>query len=111
MKKSYVSFLGAVAALAVFASCGSTPKAPATEVEEPVEKEVKTPKKQNTYIVAKRKEDDKWEVKISGSDRAIKLFKTKAEAVAYVKDLSERTGRGIVAKASKGAKKGKFQSI
>ena len=37
MKKSYVSFLGAVAALAVFASCGSTPKAPATEVEEPVE--------------------------------------------------------------------------
>lgn len=35
MKKSYVSFLGAVAALAVFASCGSTPKAPATEVEEP----------------------------------------------------------------------------
>lgn len=37
LKKSYVSFLGAVAALAVFASCGSTPKAPATEVEEPVE--------------------------------------------------------------------------
>ena len=86
-------------------------KAKAVEVEEPVEKEVKTPKKQNTYIVAKRKEDDKWEVKISGSDRAIKLFKTKAEAVAYVKDLSERTGRGIVAKASKGAKKGKCQSI
>ena len=35
-------------------------KAKAVEVEEPVEKEVKTPKKQNTYIVAKRKEDDKW---------------------------------------------------
>lgn len=37
MKKKYVYFLSAAASLALFVSCGSTPKAPETTVEEVVE--------------------------------------------------------------------------
>jgi len=63
--------------------------------------------KKNTYMVNKR-EDGKWQVKIIGSDRAIKLFSTKAEALDYTKTMAGNTEKGIVFKPSKGANKGKF---
>ena len=40
--------------------------------------------------------DGKWEVKIGGSDRAIKLFDTQQQALDYAKKLSGNTERGIV---------------
>lgn len=65
-------------------------------------------RKDSSYIVQKRAEDERWEVKVKGSDRAIKLFKTKAEAMEFVKVRAANNDRGFVTRASKGAKKGKF---
>jgi hypothetical protein len=52
------------------------------------------------YHVKKHKTDGeydgKWEVKIGGSDRAIKLFDTQQQALDYAKKLSGNTDRGIV---------------
>ena len=39
------------------------------------------------YHVAKRP-DGKWQVKFAGGEKAIKLFDTQAEAIAYAKKLA-----------------------
>ncbi len=62
-----------------------------------------------SYIVQKRKEDSKWEVIVKGGKKAIKLFDTKAEALAFTKERAERNDRSLVTRASKGAHSGKFQ--
>ena len=36
------------------------------------------------YHVVKRKEDNKWTVKLEGSDKVIKLFDTKDDSMVYV---------------------------
>lgn len=41
------------------------------------------------YHITKRKEDGKWQVKFGGGEKAIKLFDTQAEAIAYAKKLAE----------------------
>lgn len=61
------------------------------------------------YHVSKRKEDNKWQVFIRGSDKVIKLFSTKVEAEEYVKKMAENQGATYVTHASKGAHKGKMQ--
>jgi hypothetical protein len=61
------------------------------------------------YHVSKRKEDNKWQVFIRGSDKVIKLFSTKVEAEAYVSKMAENQNATYVTHASKGAKKGKMQ--
>ncbi len=79
------------------------------ETLEPLETaEAKKKRKDNSYLVQKRSEDDRWDVKVKGSNRAIKLFKTKAEALEFVKARAEKNDRGFVTRASKGEKKGKF---
>ncbi|MCR5741973.1 MAG: DUF2188 domain-containing protein [Gammaproteobacteria bacterium] len=65
--------------------------------------------KQNAYHVSKRAEDGKWQVKIGGSDKVIKLFNTKAEAEAWTAQTAQNTGRGVLVHASKGKNKGKIQ--
>ena len=40
------------------------------------------------YHVAKRP-DGKWQVKFAGGEKAIKLFDTQAEAIAYAKKLAQ----------------------
>ena len=40
------------------------------------------------YHVAKRA-DGKWQVKFAGGEKAIKLFDTQAEAIAYAKKLAQ----------------------
>lgn len=55
--------------------------------EEKEEKEKEQEKKRN-YHVSKR-EDGKWQVKFAGGEKAIKLFSTQAEAIAYAKKLAE----------------------
>ncbi|MDE6504391.1 MAG: DUF2188 domain-containing protein [Clostridia bacterium] len=41
------------------------------------------------YHISKRKTDGKWQIKLEGGAKAIKLFDTQAEAVAYGKTLAE----------------------
>ncbi len=59
------------------------------------------------YHVSKRKEDGKWQVFISGSDKVIKLFATKAEAEEYCEKMAKNQGATLLVHNSKGANKGK----
>ena len=80
--------------------------------KEPAKKEAAPAKKPATggaYHVSKRKEDNKWQVFIAGSDKVIKLFDTKVEAEAWVNEKAESTGRTVLVHASKGKNKGKIQ--
>ena len=46
------------------------------------------------YHVAKRP-DGKWQVKFAGGEKAIKLFDTQVEAIAYAKKLAENRDGSI----------------
>ncbi|MBP5342509.1 DUF2188 domain-containing protein [bacterium] len=86
-------------------------KAP-TKAAQPAKAPAKAdPKK--TYHVVKRKEDNMWEVKLAkvgdAQGKAIKLFKTKDEATAYVAKMAENQGANVAVHASKGKNKGKIQ--
>lgn len=59
------------------------------------------------YHVAKR-EDGMWQVKYAGGEKAIKLFKTKAEAEEYTKKMAENQGGVMLSHNSKGANKGRI---
>lgn len=95
------------------------------EVEEEVEKPVKkapvkkavakapvkkAPAKEHDriYHVMKRKKDDNWVVKIAQSPKAIKLFATQKEAIAFADELAENNNGVVRVFASKGAQKGKI---
>ena len=56
-------------------------------------------------MVVRRKEDNKWAVKKAGSDKATKLFNTKAEAEEYAKGIAKNQGTTV----QKQKKDGKFQ--
>ncbi len=62
------------------------------------------------YHVSKRAEDKKWAVKAAGSEKVIKLFDTKEEAMEYTEKMAENQGASFVSHASKGANKGRIQS-
>lgn len=64
--------------------------------------------KSKIYHVHKRPKDGKWCIKLEGSDKIIKTFSTKVEAVDYVNGLAERNDASIKLKASKGKSAGKF---
>lgn len=86
-------------------------KEPEKEVEEVVVEDEKAPKaSRKKYHVTKRSEDKKWSVKLEGGQKAIKLFNTKDEAVAYAKTLSENQDGGFIIHPSKGKNKGRFSS-
>ena len=40
------------------------------------------------YHISKR-DDGKWQVKLAGGEKAIKLFDTQAEAIDYAKSVAE----------------------
>ena len=61
-----------------------------------------------SYHLSKR-EDGKWQLFITGSDKVIKTFATKAEGEAFAKEKAANTGRAVLAHNSKGANKGKIQ--
>ena len=44
--------------------------------------------KTKTYHISKRKDDNKWQVKAAGSEKALKLFNTQAEAIEYAKKVA-----------------------
>ena len=79
-------------------------KKPAPKKPEPKKA---APSANASYHLSKR-EDGKWQLFITGSDKVIKTFATKAEGEAYAKERAENTGRAILAHNSKGANKGKI---
>ena len=82
--------------------------------EEPAKKEVAAPAKDSgptkVYHLTKRKEDGMWAITFVGGQKAVKLFKTKKEAEAALKVLTENQGATALIRNSKGAKAGKFAS-
>ena len=60
------------------------------------------------YHVSKRAEDGKWAVKFAGGEKAIKLFKTKEEALEYTKKMSDNQGGVMLVHNSKGKNKGRI---
>ena len=78
---------------------------PAPKKAEPAKKPA--PSANASYHLSKR-EDGKWQLFITGSDKVIKTFATKAEGEAYAKEKAESTGRAVLAHNSKGANKGKI---
>ena len=60
-----------------------------------------------SYHLSKR-EDGKWQLFITGSDKVIKTFATKAEGEAYAKEKAASTGRAVLKHNSKGANKGRI---
>lgn len=62
-----------------------TAKAAPAQKEDAAEEKEKAAAR--NYHVAKRP-DGKWQVKFAGGEKAIKLFATQAEAIAYAKKLA-----------------------
>ena len=85
------------------------PAKPAPKKAEPKKEEKKGPTAGASYHLSKRASDNKWQVFLTGSDKVIKTFDTKAEAQEYTKKMAANTGRSILTHASKGASKGKIQ--
>lgn len=79
--------------------------APAEEVitaEEVAAEDAAATKKASTikvYHISKRKDDGMWQVKLAGGAKAIKLFKTQAEAIDLAKSLADsQDGRIVIHK-------------
>ena len=51
--------------------------------------------KSKVYHVSKRKEDGKWQVKFANGERALKLFDTQAEAIAFAKEKAHNQDGSI----------------
>ena len=67
--------------------------------------EEKKSKGPHNYRVVYDKEEKIWKLRKDGAKRVIKSFATKAEALEYAKDLSERNDMGLTVHK----KDGKFQ--
>lgn len=77
------------------------------EVKKPAKpvKEVKTASK--VYHISKRKDDNKWQVKAEGADKALKLFLTQEEAIEFAKKTAgNQEARIVIHKAD-----GSFRSL
>lgn len=59
-------------------------------------KEEKSKPANKTYHIAKRKADNRWQVKMAGGAKAIKLFNTQYEAIDFAKKLAENQEAKIV---------------
>lgn len=79
----------------------ATPAAKPVEKKEkpaakPVAAEAKTDNRPKVYHITLRKSDGMWQVKAAGAEKAIKLFKTQAEAIEYCKPLAENQEANIM---------------
>lgn len=61
-------------------------KKPAEKPEKRSAEEKKAPAKK--YHIAQRSEDNLWQVKSEGAEKALKLFKTQQEAIDYAKKVA-----------------------
>ena len=84
-----------------------TAEKPKTEAKPKAAAEPKEKAKKQMVIPHKnaKGEQDGWQVKLEGSAKATKVFRTKAEAEAYAKELSKKQGVGMIRQK----KDGKFQ--
>ena len=84
------------------------PKKAAPAKKPAAKKEEKKDVNYRNYHVVKRA-DGKWEVKYAGGEKAIKLFNTQAEAVAYTKQMAKNQGGVMLVHNSKGENKGRIK--
>lgn len=68
-----------------------TETATTAETAEPLVDSEAKPEKQRAknYHISLRKEDGKWQVKLGRGEKALKLFDTQAEAIAYAKERAK----------------------
>jgi len=85
------------------------PKKVNVKKEEPKVEETKKADSARVYHVVKR-EDGKWAVKFAGGEKAIKLFDTQKEAVAYTKVMADNQDGAMLVHNSKGKNKGRIKS-
>ena len=90
------------------AAAKPAPKKEAKPAPKKAEPKKAAPSANASYHLSKR-EDGKWQLFITGSDKVIKTFATKAEGEAYAKEKAANTGRAVLAHNSKGANKGKIK--
>lgn len=78
----------------------AAPEKPAEPTAQPAEAapaaEEKARPAYKTYHVSKRKAENKWQVKMAGGAKAIKMFITQAEAIDFAKKLAENQEAKIV---------------
>ncbi len=82
-------------------------------VEEPIEEEKPTEEDKEdkptarVYHISQHPTANKWQVKLAKGERALKLFDTQAEAIAYAKEIVSKQGGSIRLHS----KKGKMRSL
>lgn len=87
----------------------SEPKPAEKPVAEKEEVSNSIPKADKVYHISKRKQDGKWQIKAAGGAKAIKLFDTQKEAIAYAKTLADnQEARIVVHKMDGSFKKDKY---
>lgn len=64
-----------------------------------------------TYYHLKKRPDGKWEVVRRGGVKAIKLFRTKKEALEFCSTMVSNQGGTLLVHASKGKNKGRFMKV
>ena len=69
---------------------------PEAKAEDKEEVKSQAQSSNKTYHVSKRKSDGRWQVKMAGGSRAIKLFFTQLEAIDFAKKLAENQEAKIV---------------
>ncbi len=68
---------------------------PTTTVKKEVVKPAAKKDDAKVYHVSKRKEDGKWQVKFANGEKALKLFDTQAEAIAFAKEKAKNQDGSI----------------
>ena len=68
------------------------PAQAAPSAEAPVKEKLSA----RNYHVTKRREDGKWQVKYARGSKALKLFDTQAEAVAYAQKIADNCDGSVV---------------
>lgn len=89
-------------------SAKQTPAKKAVAKKAPAKKPIKKEVNYRTYHLVKRS-DGMWEVKYAGGQKAIKLFRTQKEALAYSEKMAENQGGAVLVHNSKGSNKGRIQ--
>lgn len=80
---------------------------PAKEVKKPAKPAKEAKPASKVYHISKRKDDNKWQVKAQGADKALKLFLTQEEAIEFAKKTAgNQEARIVIHKAD-----GSFRSL
>lgn len=95
-------------AKAARAKKAAAPKKEAKAEPAPAKKDDKDKDYDRIYHIMKRAKDDRWIVKIAQSRKAIKIFDTQKEAIAYAEVLASNNNGVVRVFASKGANKGRI---